>query len=108
MSTWFTNGKARKGLFYARSRDGGQNLFRSACRLANRAQSDRGPTCSPARMALAMVWKEFDGEKTTVNLMTSRDDGESWSTPKAIASTNQILRIIRCWSRTAVVPIFPG
>ena len=30
----------------------------------------------------AMVWKEFDGEKTTVNLMTSRDDGETWSPPK--------------------------
>jgi hypothetical protein len=37
---------------------------------------------------LAMVWKEFDGEKTTVNLMTSPDDGASWSAPKAIASTS--------------------
>jgi hypothetical protein len=36
---------------------------------------------------LVMAWKEFDGEKTTVNLMTSRDDGESWSKPSAIAET---------------------
>ena len=35
-----------------------------------------------------MVWKEFDGEKTTVNLMTSRDDGATWSVPKAISSTS--------------------
>ena len=34
-----------------------------------------------------MVWKEFDGEKTTVNLMTSHDDGQTWSKPTAIAST---------------------
>jgi hypothetical protein len=35
-----------------------------------------------------MVWKEFDGEKTTVNLMTSHDDGKSWSKPTVISSTN--------------------
>jgi hypothetical protein len=34
-----------------------------------------------------MVWKEFDGEKTTVNLMTSRDDGATWSPAKSISST---------------------
>ena len=34
-----------------------------------------------------IVWKEFDGEKTTVNLMTSRDDGATWSPAKTISST---------------------
>ena len=34
-----------------------------------------------------MVWKEFDGEKTTVNLMTSHDDGNTWSRPVALALT---------------------
>ena len=34
-----------------------------------------------------MVWKEFDGEKTTVNLMTSHDDGMTWSKPTAVANT---------------------
>jgi sucrose-6-phosphate hydrolase SacC (GH32 family) len=37
---------------------------------------------------LAMVWKEFDGEKTAVNLMTSADDGANWSAPRTIASTS--------------------
>jgi hypothetical protein len=36
---------------------------------------------------LAMIWKEFDGEWTTVNLMTSGDDGETWSKPRVIAGT---------------------
>jgi len=34
-----------------------------------------------------MVWKEFDGEKTSVNAMTSHDEGKSWSTPVTIATT---------------------
>jgi hypothetical protein len=34
-----------------------------------------------------MVWTEFDGDKTVVMLMQSHDDGQTWSTPKAIAST---------------------
>ncbi len=34
-----------------------------------------------------MVWKEFDGEKTSVNAMTSHDEGRSWSKPAVIATT---------------------
>jgi hypothetical protein len=34
-----------------------------------------------------IVWKEFDGEKTTVKLMTSGDDGKTWSQPRVIATT---------------------
>jgi hypothetical protein len=36
-----------------------------------------------------MVWKEFDGAKTTVNLMTSHDDGENWSKPRVISTTSE-------------------
>lgn len=83
---WYTNGKVRKGLFYARSRDGG-TTFSEPVAIG---RPDRNPTrpyvIAGAREA-AMVWKEFDGERTTVNLMTSHDDGATWSTPKAIAST---------------------
>ena len=37
---------------------------------------------------LTVAWKEFDGEKTTVNLMTSHDDGLSWSKPLPVAATD--------------------
>lgn len=84
--TWYTNGKVRKGLFYARSRDGGATFSEPV--LIGRP--DRNPT-RPYVIAgpreTAMVWKEFDGEKTTVNLMTSRDDGATWSAAKTISST---------------------
>jgi hypothetical protein len=34
-----------------------------------------------------IVWKEFDGEHTTVNVMYSGDHGKTWSIPKALAQT---------------------
>lgn len=83
---WYTNGKVRKGLFYARSRDGGKTFSEPIVI----GRPDRNPTRPYVIAGLseaAMVWKEFDGEKTTVNLMTSHDDGATWSTPKVISST---------------------
>lgn len=83
---WYTNGKVRKGLFYARSRDGGRT-FSEPAPIGRPARNPTRPYVIAGSHGAAMVWKEFDGEKTTVNLMTSYDDGATWSTPKAIAST---------------------
>ena len=83
---WYTNGKVRKGLFYARSSDGGQT-FSSPIPIGRADRNPTRPYVIAGPREAAMVWKEFDGEKTTVNLMTSHDDGATWSTPKAIAST---------------------
>jgi hypothetical protein len=85
--TWFTEGRARQGLFYARSTDGGRT-FSSPMPIG---LADRGPSrpfVLAATGTVWMVWKEFDGEQTTVNLMASRDDGKSWSAPKALAQTS--------------------
>jgi hypothetical protein len=84
--TWYTNGKVRKGLFYARSRDGG-NSFSDPLPIGQPSRSPSRPYVIAGPGGTAMVWKEFDGEKTTINLMTSHDDGETWSLPKIIAST---------------------
>jgi len=83
---WYTNGKARKGLFYAHSRDGGKT-FSDPLPIAQPTKSPSRPQVIAGPHGTEMVWKEFDGEKTTVNLMTSVDDGQTWSTPKVIAST---------------------
>ena len=83
---WYTNGKARKGLFYARSDDEGRT-FSDPLPLG---RSDRNPTrpyVLTGPHGTTMVWKEFDGEKTTVNAMISHDEGKSWSKPSAIATT---------------------
>jgi hypothetical protein len=83
---WYTNGKVRKGLFYARSRDGGKT-FSEPVRIGRPDRNPTRPYVIAGPREAAMVWKEFDGEKTTVNMMTSHDDGASWSTPKVVAST---------------------
>jgi hypothetical protein len=38
--------------------------------------------------ALWLVWKEFDGDKTTVPAMVSHDDGRTWSSPVIVAETS--------------------
>jgi Neuraminidase (sialidase) len=40
-----------------------------------------------AEGAVWLAWQEFDGEATTIALMTSRDGGATWSTPRAVAQT---------------------
>jgi len=78
--------KVRKGLFYARSRNGG-TTFSTPVPIGQPERNPTRPYVMVGPRETAMVWKEFDGEKTTVNLMTSHDDGETWSTPKTISST---------------------
>jgi hypothetical protein len=84
--SWYTNGKVRKGLFYARSSDAGQS-FSSPIPVGRPDHNPTRPYVLAGSHQTAMVWKEFDGEKTTVNLMTSHDDGATWSVPKTISST---------------------
>ena len=84
---WFTNGKARKGLFYAHSRDGGRTFSEPMAM----GRADRNPTRPYVLVtpeATTLAWKEFDGERTTVMVMQSKDDGETWSKPRAVASTD--------------------
>ncbi len=84
---WYTNGSARKGLFYARSTDQGAT-FSQPMPIG---RADRNPT-RPALLAtherLHLVWKEFDGRQTSIVAMASRDAGQTWSTPQAIATTS--------------------
>ncbi len=89
--TWFTEGRARQGLFYARSTDGGRT-FSSPMPIGEAERSPSRPFVLAGAEAVWMVWKEFDGEHTTVNVMNSRDDGKTWSAPKALAQTTRRFR----------------
>jgi hypothetical protein len=84
---WYTNGKVRKGLFYAQSRDGGKT-FSAPMPIGQAAKGPSRPYVISGPQGTDMVWKEFDGEKTSVNLMTSADDGKTWSQPRTIATTS--------------------
>jgi Neuraminidase (sialidase) len=83
---WYTNGKARKGLFYAQSRDGGKT-FSQPMPIGRPDRNPSRPYVMAGPQETEIVWKEFDGEKTSVNLITTTDAGRTWSQPRVIAST---------------------
>ena len=83
---WFTNGRVRKGLFYARSDNGGRS-FSEPMPIGAAKRNPSHPYLLATKTGLWLVWKEFDGEVTTVPAMVSHDDGRSWSTPRVIART---------------------
>ncbi|MGE5547004.1 MAG: sialidase family protein [Solirubrobacterales bacterium] len=86
LAAWYTDGKARKGLFLARSTDGGATFSAPAPLGA----ADRAPSHAQllaAGGAVWAAWKEFDGEQTTIAAMVSRDGGATWSPPRPVAAT---------------------
>ena len=65
-----------QGLVLCASADGGRT-FRTRCRSDASNAILRTRTWL-LRGTLWLAWKEFDGEKTTVPVMSSRDNGASW------------------------------
>lgn len=79
---WFDNGPHARGLFYARSRDGGKSV--------SKPMPISDPSLRPDHPALLahgdsgriwLAWKEFDGESTRLRSMYSVNGGRDWSTP---------------------------
>ena len=83
--TWFTLGEARKGIFYGRYDPDGGGRLRNLAAMAAAGASH--PYIAAAGDALYLVWKHFDGERTTVRLVVSRDQGASWSPGRVVADT---------------------
>ncbi len=85
-AAWFTQGSKRQGLFYAYS--GGQGQPFSAPMAFGDPEALAGHADVLAlgdRVVLA--WKEFDGDKTRIKAMQSRDRGESWSPATTLAES---------------------
>jgi hypothetical protein len=83
---WYINGTARSGLFYASSSDGGRS-FSAPIPVGAADHSPSGPCLIAAGNQLWLAWKEFDGNKTTVPVMSSSNGGRTWSEPKIVAET---------------------
>jgi hypothetical protein len=84
---WFTNGSVRKGLFYARSSDGGRS-FSEPMPVGRADRNPSYPSLTAANGAVYLAWKEFDGERSTVPVMISHDNGRTWSPPRVAADTS--------------------
>lgn len=85
-ATWFTNGTAHKGLYYANSRDVGAS-FSAARKLGASGRQASRPFVLAEAGKTWLVWKEFDGERTEIVGQVSSDDGANWGTPRALASS---------------------
>lgn len=83
---WFTKGKKRQGLHYARSLDAGKS-FSEPEKFGDDTRAAGHPTLVAAKGRLYRVWKEFDGTTTTIAMQMSRDNGKSWSAPRVMAQT---------------------
>ena len=82
--SWFTLGDARKGIFYGRyNPELGviENLFPVGAAGASH------PSLARLDEKLYLAWKQFDGEKTTIKLLVSVDEGTSWQPASVVAET---------------------
>lgn len=83
---WFTRGKQRQGLFYARSTDGGKT-FSEPEQLGDPERAPSRPQLLAVGKKLYRAWKEFDGTTTTIALQSSQDGGRHWDAVRVVAST---------------------
>jgi hypothetical protein len=84
---WFTDGKARKGLFYARA-DSGTAAFGAPRALSSPDRQPARPYLLAEGRAVHLVWKEFDGTKALVRWQVSNDSGVTWSQARTVADTD--------------------
>ncbi len=83
---WFTQGNARKGLFYAHSFDQGAH-FSEPMPFGNIAKLPKYPTLLSQGHHVVLAWTEFDGEKSQLIAMQSVDSGQTWNAPKTLAES---------------------
>lgn len=84
--TWFTQGRRRQGLFYAYSDDRGQRFSTPMAFGDNAAMSGHADVIAAAGRVV-VAWQEFDGEKISIQVMTSNDSGAGFSPPKTLAQS---------------------
>ena len=83
---WFTDGAARKGLFYARA-ESGDAAYSAPQPLSKPDRQPARPYLLATGAAVHLVWKEFDGNKVVVRWQVSHDSGKTWSEARTVAET---------------------
>ncbi len=88
-ATWFSNAPEHHGLFYAHSADRGKT-FSNPLNFGNFEAQPAHPYVLGLGNRVYLVWKEFDGERTSILGMLSNDGGKSWSAPRKLAATSDV------------------
>jgi hypothetical protein len=83
---WYTQGKARQGLFYARTKNDG-SAFDEPQGLGDPDYLTSRPYVFAHGDQIWRVWKAFDGETSQVLAQHSGNDGKDWSAPAVIDSS---------------------
>ena len=83
---WYTQGSKRSGVFYANSSNQGIS-YSKPYRVGAEGANVSRPYLYASGQQVWLVWKEFDGAKSSVYLKESGDDGKTWGTPKILTST---------------------
>lgn len=86
---WFNLGSERKGVFYAHSSDAGKT-FSTPLSLGNSAHQPGHAAVLSLGKEVYLAWKEFDGERSSIQLMRSHDAGASWGAVQQIATTQDV------------------
>ncbi|MFO1219920.1 MAG: exo-alpha-sialidase [Burkholderiaceae bacterium] len=85
-AAWYTAGRARQGVFYAHSPDGGRS-FSAPMRVGRDGERAGRPALLARGPDVWLAYKAFDGQRTTLYVQRSRDAGQSWSAPEALRSS---------------------
>jgi hypothetical protein len=83
---WFTQGSTRSGVFYANSINQGQSYSKPQ-RIGKAEANISRPYLLANGQTIWLVWKEFDGNTTSIYLKQSLDDGQHWSRPQLLKTT---------------------
>ncbi|MCC6914932.1 MAG: exo-alpha-sialidase [Rhodospirillaceae bacterium] len=84
-AAWFTEGDARKGLFYAQSHNAGVT-FTAPKPIGNAANNPGHAQLLAVGGDLWLAWQEFDGVRMSIQAMKKTSRG--WSPPREIAATD--------------------
>ena len=76
--TWFTLGDTRQGIFYAQTDNFGKTVS-SPLTLGNTDHIPSHADVIALNQRVIIVWKEFDGEQSSLHIKESLDRGITWS-----------------------------
>lgn len=87
-AVWFSNSETKQGLFYGYSTDAGKNFSEP---MGFGGAGATHPHVMALGQRVGVVWQAYDGKNNVVYAMQSNDAGKTWSKPKVVGETTEML-----------------